>query len=66
MLRYNASDYLRRAAENYSLGNMDLVDMLMDLFNQTERTYQEQLDEYSEYQDQIDGYLFFNEIREVE
>ena len=64
LLRYNASNYLRQAAENLSLGNMENVTMLMELFNETEELYEEGLGEYEEIQDQIDGYLFFNEIRE--
>jgi hypothetical protein len=66
LLRYNASDYLRRAAENLSLGNLENVTMLMELFNLTEILYDEELEDYEDIQDQIDGYLFFNEIREEE
>ena len=64
LLRYTASDYLRRAAENLSIGDMENVSMLMELFNLTEELYGEGLEEFEDYQDQIDGYLFFNEIRE--
>ena len=64
LLRYNASNYLRQAAENLSLGNMENVTLLMELFNQTEEMYEEELGDYEDQGDQIDGYLFFNEIRE--
>ena len=64
LLRYNSSDYLRRAAENLSLGNLENVTLLMDLFNITEELYMDGFEEFEDLQDQIDGYLFFNEIRE--
>jgi hypothetical protein len=64
ILRYNASDYLRRAAENLSLGDLENMSLMMELFNLTETLYEEELEEYEDIQDQIDGYLFFNEIRE--
>ncbi len=66
VLRYNASLYLKRAAENFSLGNMENVRMLLELFNQTEELYQIELEEYTKNKNQIDGYLFFEEIRENE
>lgn len=65
ILRYNASDYLRRAAENLSFGNMDLVVLLMDNFTFIEQTYQEALQQYQEYRYKIDGYIFFSTIREI-
>lgn len=64
-LRYNASNYLRQAAENLSAMNMSNVAMLMDLFNETEFWYDNGVQNYDDLKDQIDGYLFFNEIREI-
>jgi hypothetical protein len=65
MLRYNASDYLRRAAENLSVGAMENVSLLRELFNTTEEVYQGAQQQYENYRGQIDGYLFFSEIREI-
>ena len=65
MLRYNASYYLRCAAENLSLGNMELVDLLMENFTLVEQAYQEAVQKYQEFRYQIDGYLFFSTIREI-
>ena len=65
MLRYNASDYLRRAAENLSFGNMDAVALLMQNFTVTEQAYQGAQQEYQEFRYQIDGYIFFSTIREI-
>ena len=65
MLRYNASDYLRRAAENLSFGNMENVTLLMENFTVIEQAYQEAQQQYQEYRYQIDGYIFFSTIREI-
>jgi hypothetical protein len=65
MLRYNASDFLRRAAENLSLGNMGNVTSLMENFTLLEEAYGGAEQEYNGYRGQIDGYLFFSEIREI-
>jgi len=65
MLRYNASYYLRCAAENLSFGNMALVDLLMENFTMVEQAYQEAVQKYQEYRYQIDGYIFFSTIREI-
>jgi len=65
MLRYNASYYLKCAAENLSLGNMELVDLLMENFTLVEQAYQEAVQKYQEFRYQIDGYLFFSTIREI-
>jgi hypothetical protein len=65
MLRYNASYYLRCAAENLSFGNMELVDLLMENFTMVEQAYQEAVQKYQEYRYQIDGYIFFSTIREI-
>jgi len=64
LLRYNASDYLRRAAENLSLGNMDNASFLMENFTLTEEMYMEGLEGYNDLKNQIDGFLFFDPIRE--
>ena len=65
MLRYNASDYLRRAAENLSFGNMEAVALLMENFTVIEQAYQGAQQEYQEFRYQIDGYIFFSTIREI-
>jgi hypothetical protein len=65
MLRYNASDYLRRAAQNLSFGNMENVTLLMENFTVIEQAYQEAQQQYQEYRYQIDGYIFFSTIREI-
>ena len=64
LLRYNASDYLRRAAENLSLGNMDNFSLLMENFNLTEDLYMEGLKDYNDLKNQINDYLFCDPIRE--
>ena len=66
MLRYNASNYLRQIAENLSLGQMENVSMLMELFNETTGLYDEALEDYEDQKDQIDGFIFFSEVREEE
>jgi hypothetical protein len=66
LLRYNASRYLRQAAENLSQNNMENVSYLMENFTLIEGLYREAVKDYEEKKDQIDGYLFFNEIREEE
>jgi hypothetical protein len=65
MLRYNASDYLRRAAENLSFGHMENVTALLENFTVIEGMYQIAQQQYEAYRGQIDGYLFFSEIREI-
>ncbi len=64
-LRYDASYYLKSAAENLSLGNLELVELLMDNFTSVELEYQEAVQKYQEYRYQIDGYIFFSTIREI-
>lgn len=65
LLRYNASNFLRQAVENLSIGNMENVTMLMENFNLTEEDYTEQLQFYEELKDNVDNsYLFFDPIRE--
>lgn len=65
LLRYNASRYLRQAAENLSLGNTENFSMLYDLFNETNIAYGGAVKQYDEKKKQIDGYLFISEIREI-
>lgn len=65
MLRYEASDYLRRAVENLSFGNTENVTLLRELFNVTEQAYQEAEQFYQDFRYQIDGYIFFSTIREI-
>jgi len=65
MLRYNASAYLRRAAENLSFGNTENVTLLMANFTMIEQMVQGATQTYNEFRYQIDGYLFFSEIREI-
>jgi hypothetical protein len=64
LLRYNASDYLRQAAENLSFGNMENVTLLMENLTLTEDLYMGGLQEYNDLKNQIDTYLFFDPIRE--
>ncbi|MBN1280421.1 MAG: hypothetical protein JXA00_02105 [Candidatus Thermoplasmatota archaeon] len=64
MLRYNASLYLRQAAENLSLGKLDNVSLLWELFNETQEQYTVAEQQYNSYKGAIDGYLFMSEFRE--
>jgi hypothetical protein len=67
LLRYNASDYLRRAAENLSIGNIENMKnftLLMENFTLNQGLYMEGLQGYNDLKNQIDDYLFFNPIRE--
>lgn len=64
LLRYNASKFLKLAAENLSLGEMANVTYLMENYSIMEDLYQMGLGEYEELKEQIDEYTFFDEIRE--
>ncbi|MFH1100575.1 MAG: hypothetical protein V1726_00865 [Methanobacteriota archaeon] len=64
LLRYTASQYLKQAMENFSVGNIENATMLMQLFNETEILYGGAVGAYEEYRGQIDEYWFFDEIRE--
>lgn len=69
MLRYNASKFIKQAAENLSLAasspqNMENVTFLMENFQVMEQSYQTALGEYEDMKEQIDEYTFFDEIRE--
>jgi len=72
MLRYNASKYLKYLTENLTIklindtlvvGYMENMTDILFLFNQSMNGYQGELDIYEEYQDEIDEYEFFDEIR---
>jgi hypothetical protein len=65
LLRYNASELLRQAAENLSLGHLGNVTMLMENFTIVETAVQGAQQQYDGFRQQIDGYLFFSEIREI-
>ena len=65
MLRYNASQYLKYAAENMTSGAYnENMTMWMELFNETENLYGGEKEDYDDLKGQIDEYLFFDEIRE--
>ncbi|MCX6667765.1 MAG: hypothetical protein NTV74_05970 [Euryarchaeota archaeon] len=64
LLRYNASNFLRQAVENLSIGNMENVTMLMENFTFAEANYAGQLQYYEDLRDKVDNsYLFFDTIR---
>lgn len=63
-LRYNASKYLKQAAENLSLGNDEVVALLMENFTIIENMYIGGLVEFEDLKKVIDEYAFFDEIRE--
>lgn len=63
-LRYNASRYLKQAAENLSLGNDKVVILLMENFTIMENMYVEGLGGFEDLKKVIDEYTFFDEIRE--
>lgn len=70
MLRYNASRYLMYLLENLTFNTVtnnatyltNITD-LYGLFNQTMMAYGGFAEEFEEYQDEIDEYEFFDEIR---
>jgi hypothetical protein len=64
LLRYNASKFLKLAAENLSLGETENVTYLMQNYTIMEELYLIGLGEYEELKEQIDEYTFFDEIRE--
>jgi len=65
LLRYNASELLRKAAENLSAGNEGNVTSLLENLTAVENLISEEQQQYEGYRQQIDGYLFFSEIREI-
>ena len=69
MLRYNASLYLKYLTENLTMKDgmvsfMGNVSDLMDLFNETMMLYGEELGIFDEFNDALDEYEFFEEVRE--
>lgn len=64
LLRYNASKFIKQAAENLSLGALENVTILMGNFSMMEELYQTALGGYEEMKERIDDYTFFDEIRE--
>ena len=64
MLRYNASNFLKQAAENLTIGNTTSVDMIMENFTMMEEMYMAGLGNYEDLKTVIDEYTFFDEIRE--
>jgi hypothetical protein len=64
LLRYNASKFLKQAAENLSLGNSEVVVLLMENFTMMENMYIDGLGGFEELKKVIDEYAFFDEIRE--
>lgn len=65
LLRYNASKFLKEAAENLSLGDIGNYSLLLEKFNTTEDQYLEQAVGYNNFKDQIDQITFFNPVRET-
>lgn len=64
MLRYNASYYLRCMAENLSFERDTNISVLYELFNETMVFYFEEFEIYEGIQDSIDGYKFYEELRQ--
>lgn len=68
MIRYNASKYLRSLAENLSLYGEDAnVSELLDLFNETNDLYDQEVGGYNDLNDDIENefYKYFNPNRET-
>jgi hypothetical protein len=63
LLRYNATKYLKEAAENLSMGNEKNATLLFNLFNDAEQEYTNEVKDYEDRRDQIDEYTFFEEER---
>jgi hypothetical protein len=64
LLRYNASNFLKQAAENFSIAQYQNVDDIMENFTIMEDMYMIFLGGYEDLKNQIDEYTFFDEIRE--
>jgi len=65
MLRYEGTQLLIAAAENYSAGDFLNATLLFENFTALEETYMNtMLPSFELFQDQIDNFIFFNEIRE--
>ena len=68
MLRYEASRYLMYLTENLTFAENNVtylvnVSGLLNLFNNALETYNKELGNYNWYQNEIDEYEFFDEIR---
>ena len=70
ILRYDACKYLKYLTENLTFDSdtnniifLENVTEIMDMFNMTMVAYGGVLETYNEYQDEIDEYEFFDEIR---
>jgi len=63
LMRYNSSKFLKLAAENFSLGNSENVELLMENFSMMEELYIGALGGYEDLKEQIDEYTFFDPIR---
>lgn len=64
LLRYNASKFLKQAAENLSIGEQVIMTEILENFTIMEEMYLVGLGGYEELKKQIDEYTFFDEIRE--
>jgi hypothetical protein len=64
LLRYNASNFLKQAAENLSLGETVVMGLIMENFTMMENMYLDGLGGYEDLKTVIDEYTFFDEIRE--
>ena len=64
ILRYNASKFLKLAAENLTIGETVNVTFFMQNYSIMEELYLIGLGEYEELKEQIDEYTFFDKIRE--
>ena len=64
LLRYNASKFLKQAAENLSLGEQEIMTEMLENYTLMEEMYLVSLGGYEELKKQIDEYTFFDEIRE--
>ena len=62
-LRYETTEYLMYAAENLSMGNSENATLLLENFTTLDAMYGEMLQEYNQYKDLIDYYMFFEEDR---
>ena len=70
MLRYNASLYLMYLTENLtfdetnnSAAYLENISFVLMSFSSTIESYNNELEEYNNYQNAIDEYKFFDEIR---
>ncbi len=62
-LRYKTSICLKKAVENYSAGDFKNSSEFMENFTMLENMYEDALKEYTELEDLIDNFVFFEEDR---